>query len=86
MTGSRAAARSGPGEVGNTWKRYVVGNTAADFSVVSLERERSERRDKHALPDAGLPAAPVASLEDLSVPILKRPVQLEGQVSFSVTI
>lgn len=69
----------GAERTGGTWKRYVAGNTAADFTV-SLEKRRSELRDKHAHPDAGLTAASSVSLSDNFLPILKRPVQLEGQV------
>lgn len=88
-TGPNEDRRRKPGQrcrvdPGGTWEHYVAGNTAADFSVVSPERRRSERRDKHAQPDAGPPAASSAPLEDFVVPVLKRPVQLEGQVRFTV--
>lgn len=54
-----------------------------DFCIVSLEKRRSELREKHAHPDAGLPAgASSPPLSDFFLPIFKRPVQLEGQVRF----
>lgn len=70
---------------GHTWKRHVAGNTAVDFFTVSLTKERSEPREKHARPDAGLPAAasPPPALPECFLPILERPVQLEGQVRIS---
>lgn len=66
---------------GGTWKRYVAADTALDLFTVSLEKRQSERRDKHAHPDSGLRAASSPALSDFFLPVLERPVQLEGQVS-----